>query len=113
MSDLVSPILYVLKDEALTFWCFVSLMERMEANFNTDCTGMHAQLAGLRSLVQLVDPQLYAFLDARECLNFFFCYRWLLVHFKREFAFEEVSPRCFARSLFRAVTRPESVCSEQ
>lgn len=51
---------------------------------------MHAQLLALRSLVQLLDPPLYAHLEAHDCLNFFFCYRWLLLHFKREFGFEEV-----------------------
>ena len=51
---------------------------------------MTAQLGALRNLVQIVDPQLHAFLEARDCLNYFYCYRWLLIHFKREFAFEEV-----------------------
>ena len=91
MSDLAAPILFVMRDEALAFWCFAHLMERFEANFHTDCTGMHAQLAALNSLVQLLDPELHAFLEAKGCTNFFFCYRWLLVHFKREFSFEEVS----------------------
>ena len=53
---------------------------------------MTAQLAALRNLVQVVDPQLHAFFEAKECLQYFFCYRWLLIHFKREFAFEEVRP---------------------
>lgn len=94
MSDLASPILYVMRDEAVAFWCFASLMERMEANFHTDCTGMQAQLGALGSLVKLTDPQLHAFLAAKDCTNFFFCYRWLLVHFKREFAFDEVHCLC-------------------
>jgi hypothetical protein len=53
---------------------------------------MHAQLLALRSLVQLLDPPLFAHLEAHDCLSFFFCYRWLLIDFKREFAFDEV--RC-------------------
>jgi len=64
-------------------------MDRLEANFHSDCTGMHAQLAGLAALVRLLDPQLTAFLARREATTFFFCYRWLLIHFKREFAFDE------------------------
>ena len=56
---------------------------------------MHSQLAGLGAIVRMLDPELAAFLDAKDAANFFFCYRWLLIHFKREFAFEEVrfSPR--------------------
>jgi Rab-GTPase-TBC domain len=51
---------------------------------------MHAQLVALRRVMQLLDPQLHAFLEAKDCLNYFFCYRWLLIHFKREFGFDEV-----------------------
>ncbi|CAD7701447.1 unnamed protein product [Ostreobium quekettii] len=103
MSDLASPIVYVMcrdvktKDqtrwaevEAEAFWCFAGLMEWLECNFHTDQRGMHAQLVSLRKLLQLLDPQLYAFLERKDCLNFFFCFRWLLIHFKREFPFDEV-----------------------
>ena len=51
---------------------------------------MHSQLRALRSLVELLDPQLTAFLETRECLNFFFCFRWVLIPFKREFEFEQL-----------------------
>ncbi|KAK9812377.1 hypothetical protein WJX73_005909 [Symbiochloris irregularis] len=90
MSDLAAPILYVVRDEADAFWCFAALMERMQVNFQTDGNGMHAQLQALASLVQIVDPTLHCFLKERDCLNYYFCYRWLLIHFKREFPFEQV-----------------------
>ena len=51
---------------------------------------LQAQLTALRRLVQLLDPPLHAFLQARDSLNLFFCYRWVLIAFKREFGFEEV-----------------------
>ncbi len=51
--------------------------------------GMHAQLGALSALVALVDPQLAAFLKSKGADNYFFCYRWLLIHFKRDFAFDE------------------------
>ncbi|KAK9861395.1 hypothetical protein WJX84_006666 [Apatococcus fuscideae] len=38
----------------------------------------------------LLDPPLHAHLASVDALNFFFAYRWLLIHFKREFAFDEV-----------------------
>ena len=53
------------------------------------CRGMHAQLGALSALVALVDPQLAAFLKGKGADNYFFCYRWLLIHFKRDFAFDE------------------------
>lgn len=57
---------------------------------------MHGQLLALRKLVQLLDPPMHAFMEAKSCLNYFFCYRWLLIHFKREFSFDEVSSCCLA-----------------
>jgi hypothetical protein len=81
-------------------------MDRLEANFHSDCTGMHAQLAGLAALVRLLDPQLTAFLARREATTFFFCYRWLLIHFKREFAFDEArGPRPLRRAARRRAGR--------
>lgn len=47
MSDLLSPILYVIGDESEAFWCFASLMERMAPNFHRDQNGMHSQLLAL------------------------------------------------------------------
>lgn len=44
----------------------------------------------LKYTILQLDPPLYAHLEARECLSFFFCYRWLLILMKREFPFEEV-----------------------
>lgn len=103
MSDLLSPILYVImKDvnpehrtkwaeaEAETFWCFVGMMDKMEGNFHTDQRGMHAQLLALEKMLQLLDPQLYECFERHDCLNFFFCFRWVLILFKREFNFDEV-----------------------
>lgn len=79
-----------MQDEALAYWCFVSLMDKMEANFSDDSTNMQSQLATLKNLVELVDPELHAFFEGTDSLNYLFCYRWLLVHFKREFTFDEV-----------------------
>lgn len=47
MSDLLSPILFIMEDESESFWCFVALMERLGPNFNRDQNGMHSQLFAL------------------------------------------------------------------
>ncbi|CAL5397170.1 unnamed protein product [Camellia sinensis] len=47
MSDLLSPILSIMRDESESFWCFVALMERLGPNFNRDQNGMHTQLFAL------------------------------------------------------------------
>ncbi|XP_044404024.1 GTPase-activating protein gyp7 [Triticum aestivum] len=90
MSDFLAPILYVMEDESEAFWCFASLMERLGGNFNRDQNGMHAQLLGLSKLVELLDPSLHNYFRQNDCLNYFFCFRWVLIQFKREFSFDQI-----------------------
>lgn len=90
MSDFLSPLLYIVKEESETFWCFASLMEHMAPNFHRDQNGMHSQLLALSKLVQLLDFPLHSYLKQADCLNYFFCFRWLLIQFKREFSYEDV-----------------------
>ncbi|KAJ0984343.1 hypothetical protein J5N97_002699 [Dioscorea zingiberensis] len=90
MSDLLSPILFVMEDESEAFWCFVSLMERLGPNFNRDQNGMHSQLFALSKLVELLDAPLHNYLRQADCLNYFFCFRWILIQFKREFEYEKI-----------------------
>ncbi|XP_071697295.1 uncharacterized protein [Rutidosis leptorrhynchoides] len=89
MSDLLSPILFIMEDESESFWCFVSLMERLGPNFNRDQNGMHSQLFALSKLVELLDRPLYNYFKQKDCLNCFFCFRWILIQFKREFEYEK------------------------
>ena len=44
MCDLLSPLLFVVGEEADAFWCFAALMERVGLNFHPDQTGMQLQL---------------------------------------------------------------------
>ncbi|KAK1269838.1 hypothetical protein QJS04_geneDACA006420 [Acorus gramineus] len=53
MSDLLSPILFVMEDESEAFWSFVALMERLGPNFNRDQNGMHSQLFALSKVMYL------------------------------------------------------------
>ncbi|PWA59270.1 rabGAP/TBC domain-containing protein [Artemisia annua] len=89
MSDLLSPILFIMKDESEAFWCFVSLLERLGPNFNRDQNGMHSQLFALSKLVELLDAPLHNYFKQNDCLNYFFCFRWILIQFKREFEYEK------------------------
>ncbi|KAI7872174.1 rab-GTPase-TBC domain-containing protein [Spinellus fusiger] len=89
MSDLLSPLYAVIKDESLAFWAFTRFMDRMQSNFFMDQSGMHEQLLTLDGLLQFMDPSLYKHFERTECGNLFFCFRWLLVWFKREFSWED------------------------
>eukprot|EP00993_Chasmostoma_nieuportense_P000389 NODE_1359_length_1539_cov_25.992918_g1286_i0.p1 GENE.NODE_1359_length_1539_cov_25.992918_g1286_i0~~NODE_1359_length_1539_cov_25.992918_g1286_i0.p1 ORF type:complete len:490 (-),score=84.89 NODE_1359_length_1539_cov_25.992918_g1286_i0:68-1324(-) len=91
MGDLLAPLLSVIDDEVLGFWCFVHLMERYGGNFNRDQAAMNAQLRRIGQVLRVVDPQLWDHLMAVDGLNFFFCFRWVLVQFKREFDYEALA----------------------
>ncbi|XP_063886711.1 TBC1 domain family member 15-like isoform X3 [Scylla paramamosain] len=87
MSDLLAPILYVTQDEATAFWCFVGYMDMVYRNFDMDQSGMKQQLKDMHQIVRLVDPELMSYLEVRDSANFYFCFRWLLVRFKRELSY--------------------------
>jgi hypothetical protein len=61
MSDLCSPMIVLLNDEADAFWCFERLMRRLRGNFR--CTqqsvGVENQLQHLASIIQVLDPKLH------------------------------------------------------
>ncbi|CAL7934655.1 unnamed protein product [Xylocopa violacea] len=85
MSDLLSPILCLMESEVDAFWCFVGFMDKVSTNFEIDQAGMKAQLCQLYTLLSTTDPQLAHYLNKHDSGNMFFCFRWLLVLFKREF----------------------------
>ncbi|KAI8093217.1 rab-GTPase-TBC domain-containing protein [Halteromyces radiatus] len=90
MSDLCAPMFVGMGDEAMAFWGFVKFMDRVQSNFFTDQSGMHRQLKSLDALLRFMDPDLYKHFEETETTNLFFCFRWLLVWFKREFDWEDV-----------------------
>jgi len=90
MSDLLSPILVTMENEVDAFWCLVGYMNRVEDNFEMAQEGMKQQLHQLNVLCRFVDPQLCNYLESHDSSNMYFCFRWLLIHFKREFSFNEV-----------------------
>jgi len=89
MSDLLSPLYYVIRDEPLTFWAFARFMEFMERNFVSDLSGMKDQMLTLMELVQFMMPALYEHLEKCDSGNLFFFFRMLLVWFKRELSFDD------------------------
>ena len=90
MSDLLSPILYVMENEVDTFWCFVGFMNLVKQNFDADQDSMKTQLLQLIDLVKALDVDFFAYLDDKDSGNLYFCFRWLLIWFKREFAYADV-----------------------
>lgn len=72
------------------FSCFVALMQRLGKNFDSKGSGMHENLDNCRVLIQTLMPEFYETLCHFDLVNMFFCYRWLLLDFKREFSMKDV-----------------------
>ncbi|XP_051965411.1 TBC1 domain family member 25-like isoform X1 [Xyrauchen texanus] len=89
MSDIASPILAVMDNEAHAFICFCGIMKRLEGNFRPDGQLMSIKFQHLKLLLQYSDPEFYAYLVSNGADDLFFCYRWLLLELKREFAFDD------------------------
>ncbi|KAG8232348.1 hypothetical protein J437_LFUL008816 [Ladona fulva] len=90
MSDLLSPILYLMENEVDAFWCFVGFMNKMSKNFEMDQAGIKQQLKNLNILIRFTDRELGNYLESNESDNLFFCFRWLLILFKREFSYQDI-----------------------
>jgi len=90
MSDLLSIILFVIEDEAQSFWCFVGFMEKVFRNFDEDQAGMKNQLGKMRTLMEFANPPLFRYFKEHDSDNMYFCFRWLLVWYKREFTHDDI-----------------------
>jgi hypothetical protein len=94
MGDLLMPLVQVFGEEEQSdaFCCFVGLMKRLRTNFTAEkgLSDIDGQLQGIRSLISDWNPILDDYLRfSKDCDKLLFCYRWLLVLFRREFAPEQ------------------------
>ncbi|KAJ0255205.1 Rab-GAP TBC domain-containing protein [Hirschfeldia incana] len=89
MSDLLSPILAVIEDDAFAFWCFVGFMSKARHNFRLDEVGIRRQLSMVSKIIKLKDIRLYKHLENLEAEDCFFVYRMVVVMFRRELTFEQ------------------------
>uniref|UniRef100_A0A665SWA1 Rab-GAP TBC domain-containing protein n=1 Tax=Echeneis naucrates TaxID=173247 RepID=A0A665SWA1_ECHNA len=90
MSDLLSPLLFITQNEVESFWCLTGFMELVHHNFEESQEAMKQQLLQLSILLKALDPELCDFLDSQDSGSLCFCFRWLLIWFKREFPFEDI-----------------------
>ncbi|XP_014219990.1 TBC1 domain family member 25 [Copidosoma floridanum] len=89
MSDLASPLLVTMCDESQAYICLCALMSRLKDNFMLDGIAMTTKFAHLSEGLQYYDPEFYAYLKMHQADDLLFCYRWLLLEMKREFALDE------------------------
>ena len=90
MTDILSPILYVMRNEADAYICFAAMVERIKGHFTEWCTGTLLKLERFRHLCEVLDPQLYHFLTtAIEEDAFALFFGMVLIECRREFAFND------------------------
>ncbi|XP_058452261.1 uncharacterized protein LOC131430959 [Malaya genurostris] len=89
MSDIASPLLVTMADEAQAYICFCAVMTRMSCNFMLDGIAMTLKFNHLSEALQYYDSDFFAYLKLHQADDLLFCYRWLLLEMKREFAFED------------------------
>ena len=87
MSDLLSPLLYVTKDEALSYVCFCALMDRCDYDVFSDRISVKIEL--LTCLLRRYDAEFWAYLVRVGAEQLLFVYRWLLIECKREFSLDD------------------------
>ncbi|XP_068147907.1 uncharacterized protein [Drosophila tropicalis] len=89
MSDIASPLLVTMNDEAQAYICFCAIMARVRGNFMLDGLAMTQKFAHLTEALSFYDPEFWEYLKSQQADDLLFCYRWLLLELKREFPFED------------------------
>ncbi|KAK2984603.1 hypothetical protein RJ640_029109 [Escallonia rubra] len=89
MSDICSPMVNLLENEADAFWCFEHAMRRVRENFrcSTSSIGVQSQLSTLAQIINVVDPKLHHHLEELDGGEYLFAFRMLMVLFRREFSY--------------------------
>ncbi|GAB2293931.1 hypothetical protein Dimus_028146 [Dionaea muscipula] len=89
MSDLLSPIVNVIEEDYVAFWCFVGFMKKARHNFRLDEVGIRRQLNTVSKIIKFKDSHLYRHLVKLQAEDCFFVYRMVVVLFRRELTFEQ------------------------
>ncbi|MCD7449072.1 hypothetical protein HAX54_049185 [Datura stramonium] len=89
MTDICSPMVILLENEADAFWCFERAMRRLRENFksNANSIGVQSQLSILAQIVKIIDPKLHQHLEELDGGEYLFALRMLMVLFRRELSF--------------------------
>lgn len=66
MSDLASPLLVTMNDEAHAYICFCALMERLSTNFMIDGIAMTQKFTHLSEAIMYYDSEFYNYLKLHQ-----------------------------------------------
>lgn len=59
-------------------------------NFDINQAEMKEQLCQIHCLLRVIEPELANYLERHESGNMYFCFRWVLIWFKREFNHDQL-----------------------
>lgn len=71
MSDLASPLLVTMNDEAHAYICFCALMQRLSTNFMIDGIAMTQKFTHLAEGLMYYDPEFYNYLKIHQVKCFY------------------------------------------
>lgn len=66
MSDLASPLLVTMNDEAHAYICFCAMMQRLATNFMIDGIAMTQKFTHLAEGLMYYDPEFYNYLKIHQ-----------------------------------------------
>ena len=89
MTDILSPLLYVMNDEADAYICFSCLLQHIQDNFSPQCQGALEKIEGLKHLCEVLAPRLYNYLQELDQDAFTLCFGMVLIECRREFTFRD------------------------
>ena len=84
MNDICSMIMEITLDEPEIFWIFKSVMDIMEPFYRPRKSNEAQTFEEVGYIIKFVSPSLYDYF-VRNNVNYLFCYRWIVLLFKREF----------------------------
>ena len=87
MTDLLSPILYVMGREDDAYIVFAAMLQRISENFSVWCEGTLKKIERLRHLCDVLDPQLSAYLAGIDDDAYALFFGMVLIECRREFSF--------------------------
>lgn len=88
MTDILSPILFVMKNEADAYICFSCVVQPIQDNFNPHCEGVLSKIEVLKHLCEVLIPDLYRYLTGLDQDAFTLCFGMILIECRREFPFQ-------------------------
>lgn len=105
MCDILSVFMHVFPSGHLACRAFENFMGIFgRTNFSRDQSGITEQLSLFSLMIQFFDNTFFSLLTNIGSKDLFFCFRWILVYFKREFGSREI-PRVWDAILSCPLTR--------